>query len=131
MSVGAVDVVSQALAGFAALGRDAALRALIWLIVCAGILKGVGDVVVVTFADDRLEGGGGQAGLLAGAYGLGAILGALGITRLAVDRPCQPGLPVGGGALWRSDARPGGQRSADTCAAGVRRCSASVRPWLT
>ena len=83
VSVGAVDVVSQALAGFAALGRDAALRALMWLIVCAGIVKGVGDVVVVTFAEDRLEGGGGQAGVLAGAYGLGAILGALGITRLA------------------------------------------------
>ena len=83
VSIGALDVVSQAVAGFTALGRDATLRALMWLIVCAGIVKGVSDVVVVTFADDRLGGGGGQAGVLAGAYGLGAIIGALGITRLA------------------------------------------------
>ena len=81
--VGASDVLSQAFGGFAALGRDAVLRALIWLVVCAGIIQGIGDVVVVTFAEDRLGGGGGQTGLLAAAYGFGAVFGSLGFSRLA------------------------------------------------
>ena len=81
--VGAADVLSQAFGGFAALGRNVILRALIWLVVCAGIIQGIADVVFVTFAEDRLGGGGGQTGLLAGAYGLGAVAGSLGFSRLA------------------------------------------------
>ena len=77
-------MLSQAFGGFAALGRDVVLRALIWLVVCAGIIQGIADIVVVTFAEDRLGSGGGQTGLLAGAYGLGAVAGSVGFSRLAV-----------------------------------------------
>lgn len=81
------DVMSEAFAGFAIVRREGALRALIWLALCAGIVKGVGDVVFVTFAVGRLGGGGGQSGLLAAVYGLGAIVAALGLTRLAHGTP--------------------------------------------
>ena len=53
--------------------------------------EGVGDVVVVTFADDRLAGGGGQAGAL-GAYGLNDH-GCVRHHAPVADRPGQPGLP--------------------------------------
>jgi MFS family permease len=85
-SLKAREVMAEAFRGFVIIRRSGVLRALIWLLVCAGIVKGIGDVVFVTFANGRLGGGGGQSGLLAAAYGLGAILGALGITRLARGR---------------------------------------------
>lgn len=75
-------VVSAVFAGFATLRREGRVRVLVWLGAAAGIVRGVGDVTFVTFADARLDGGGGQSGLLAGAYGLGALAGAAGVTRL-------------------------------------------------
>jgi hypothetical protein len=80
--LGADTVVGQVFAGFSTLRRESRLRALVWLGATAGFVKGIGDVIFVTFADERLEGGGGQSGLLAGAYGLGALAGAVGISRL-------------------------------------------------
>ena len=82
-AVDAGHVVEAVLAGFAALRTHHRLRALVILGASAGLLKGVSDVVVVTFADARLDGGSGQAGWLAAACGVGAIIGAAGTTRLA------------------------------------------------
>lgn len=88
--VGADDVMGQIFAGFSTLRTHRRLRALVILGASAGLVKGVGDVIFVTFADARLDGGGNQAGWLAAAYGAGAICGAAGTTRLVrsarVDR---------------------------------------------
>lgn len=75
-------VLAQVFAGFAALRSAPRLRILVGLIACAGLIKGIADVAFVTFAEDRLGGGGGQSGVLAGAYGLGGIVGAVSVTRL-------------------------------------------------
>jgi Cyclic nucleotide-binding domain/Major Facilitator Superfamily len=81
--LGAGEIVSQVFAGFATLRQEGRLRVLVWLGATAGIVRGIGDVIFVTFADARLGGGGGQSGLLAGAYGLGAISGAAAFAGLA------------------------------------------------
>ena len=87
--VGADDVMGQIFAGFSTLRTHRRLRALVILGASAGLVKGVGDVIFVTFADARLDGSN-QAGWLAAAYGLGAICGAAGTTRMVrsarVDR---------------------------------------------
>jgi MFS family permease len=74
--IGAREVVGEVFAGFTTLRRQPLLRALVALGAMAGLVKGVGDVIFVTFSDVRLDGGGGLPGLLAGAYGMGAIVGA-------------------------------------------------------
>ena len=76
------DALRIAFAGFATLRRHGRLRILLGVVAVAGLVKGVGDIVFVVFADDRLDGGGGTSGLLAVAYGIGGLLGALGATRL-------------------------------------------------
>ncbi|MCX6520026.1 MAG: MFS transporter [Actinobacteria bacterium] len=76
------DALRIAFAGFATLRRHARLRILLGVVAVAGLVKGVGDIVFVVFADDRLDGGGGTSGLLAVAYGFGGLLGALSATRL-------------------------------------------------
>jgi MFS family permease len=88
--VDAGSVVGSVFGGFSTLAREHRLRLLVLLGVSAGLVKGVGDVVFVTFADLRLHGGSGQTGVIAAAYGVGAIAGATATTRLArsnrVDR---------------------------------------------
>jgi predicted MFS family arabinose efflux permease len=76
------DALRIAFAGFATLRRHGRLRILLGVVAVAGLVKGVGDIVFVVFADDRLDGGGGTSGLLAVAYGFGGLLGALSATRL-------------------------------------------------
>ena len=78
----ASTVMSQVLEGFATLRHEGRVRVLVALGASAGLVKGIADVTFVTFADARLDGGGGQSGLLAGAYGLGAMVGAVTVTRL-------------------------------------------------
>lgn len=89
-AVDANDVMGQIFAGFSTLRTHHRLRALVILGASAGLVKGVSDVIFVTFADARLDGGSTQAAWLAAAYGLGAICGAAGTTRLVrsirVDR---------------------------------------------
>ncbi len=68
-------------AGFACLGREFRVRVLVGIIAVAGLVNGISDVLFVTFTDERLDGGGGQAGLLATAYGIGGLLGTLGVAR--------------------------------------------------
>ena len=82
-AVDAGGVVGEVFAGFAALRAHPRLRALIVLGASAGLVNGVGDVIFVTFADARLDGGTGLAGLVASAQGVGAIVGGVLITVLA------------------------------------------------
>ncbi len=81
-AVDTADVIAEIFAGFGALRTHQRLRALLILGASAGFIKGIADVIFVTFADARLDGANNQAGWLAAAYGLGAIVGAVGTTRL-------------------------------------------------
>ena len=81
--VHARDLARQVFAGFATLRRERRLRVLVLLGAGAGFVKGVGDVIFVTYADVRLSGSGGISGLLAGAYGVGAFVGATLVAALA------------------------------------------------
>ena len=89
-SLGASDVRDEVFAGFSTLRTHRRLRTLVILGAAAGVVKGIGDVIFVTFADARLHGGSDQAGWLAAAFGVGAVFGAAGTTRLVrsarVDR---------------------------------------------
>ncbi len=76
------DLADRMFAGFATLRRVPRVRTLVGVIAVAGLVNGVADVLFVTFTDERLDGGGGQAGLLAAAYGLGGLIGAVVVTRL-------------------------------------------------
>lgn len=79
---GTADVLHRMFAGFGALAQVPRVRMLVTMIAIAGLAKGVSDVAFVAFADERLGGGGGEAGLLAGAYGVGAMAGAAAVTRM-------------------------------------------------
>ena len=68
-------------AGFATLRREPRVRIFLGVIAVAGLANGIADVLFVTFADERLDGSGGQAGLLAAAYGIGGIIGAIAVAR--------------------------------------------------
>jgi MFS family permease len=76
------DLADRMFAGFATLRRVPRVRALVGVIAVSGLVTGVADVLFVTFTDERLDGGGGQAGLLAAAFGLGGLVGAVAVTRL-------------------------------------------------
>ncbi len=93
------QVLVEAFGGFAALRKDAGMRTLVWLGAFAGIAQGIGDVAFVTFAAERLGGGGGQSGLLAAAYGVGAVAGAVGVTRLLRSGQVSSQLLVSAGLL--------------------------------
>ena len=79
---GTAEVLHRMFAGFGALAQVPRVRMLVTMVAIAGLAKGVGDVAFVTFADERLSGGGDEAGVLAGAYGVGAMAGAAAVTRM-------------------------------------------------
>jgi hypothetical protein len=79
---GASAVLRQVAAGFATLRRHPRVRTLVLLGAVGGLANGVADVVFVTFSDARLGGGGGASGVLAGAFGLGAVAGAAVVLRI-------------------------------------------------
>ncbi len=76
------DLTDRMFAGFATMRREARLRTLVGLMAAAGLVGGIADVLFVTFAAERLDGGGGQAGLLAAAFGVGGILGVVAVSRV-------------------------------------------------
>jgi MFS family permease len=78
----ASDLAHQLVAGFSALRTARRARLLVLVFGVAGFIKGVGDVVFITFTDERLGGGGGVEGIVAAAYGLGGMFGAFAVTRL-------------------------------------------------
>lgn len=77
------DVHRTMLAGFAALRRDRALRVLLMMGVVSGIIGGAADVIAITFSHARLPGGTDAAGPLTAAFGVGAIVGAAALGRVA------------------------------------------------
>ncbi len=76
------DALQVAFAGFATLVKNQRLRVLLVVVGVAGLVQGVGDIVFVVFAAERLGGDDWVAGVLAGAFGIGGLLGALGATRM-------------------------------------------------
>ncbi len=84
------DLAHRLFAGFATLRRESRVRILVGMIAVAGLVNGVADVLFVTFTDERLDGGGGQAGLLAAAYGVGGMLGAVAVARFVRNRTRRP-----------------------------------------
>ncbi len=79
-------VVGELLGGFRAIRRAPVIRVFMVFLICAGLVNGISDVAFVTFADVRLDGTAGQSGLLAGAYGLGGLVGAGSVTGLIHGR---------------------------------------------
>jgi hypothetical protein len=81
--VDAGDVITEVFVGLRALGRHANVRVMVVLLSLAMLVIGVLDVVGVTFADERLDAGGGVAGILAGTVSVGAVIGAAAAAGLA------------------------------------------------
>jgi hypothetical protein len=75
-AIDSATVASEVLGGLVALRRAPSLAAIVGLVAIGSFASGLIDVLVVVFADERLDAGGGAAGLLAGAVGLGALVGA-------------------------------------------------------
>jgi hypothetical protein len=59
------------------LGQRATLRVLVLLVVAGAFTRGVADVLMVMFAESRLDGGGSAAGVLGAGLGVGAVVGAI------------------------------------------------------
>ena len=97
------DLRVRMFAGFTTLGRERRVRMLVGMIVVAGLVNGIADVLVVTFTEEQLNGGGGQAGLLAAAYGLGGMLGTVAVARFVrnthVGRALMVSAALAAGAL--------------------------------
>jgi predicted MFS family arabinose efflux permease len=71
----AADVLGEIVGGFRALRHEVIVRWLIAAVLAGVLVVGALDILTVTFAAERLDGEG-DAGLLQGALGAGAILGA-------------------------------------------------------
>jgi hypothetical protein len=77
-SIDARGVIAEIFGGLRAMNEVATLRMLVVLVAAGALTRGVVDVLMVLFADARLDGGGGAAGLLGAALGVGAVLGSIG-----------------------------------------------------
>jgi len=74
-SIDARGVVAEVFGGLRAMTELATVRMLVVLVALGALTRGVNDVLMVLFADERLDGGGGAAGLLGAALGIGAVIG--------------------------------------------------------
>ena len=72
------DVLAGVWEGMREVKSHKALRSLMVLMVIGGLVRGATDVLMVLYAEVRLDGGGGAAGLLGVGMGVGAVLGAVG-----------------------------------------------------
>ena len=70
-------VITEVFGGLRALRTHATLRVLVLLVVAGAVTRGVTDVLMVMFAESRLGGGGGAAGVLGAGLGIGAVFGAV------------------------------------------------------
>ena len=75
--IDAGGVLAGMFGGLRALAEHATLRVLVLLVAAGALTGGVTDVLMVTFAETRLGSGGGAAGVMGAALGIGAVLGAL------------------------------------------------------
>ena len=71
-------MIAEVFGGLRAMNELATLRMMVVLVAAGALTRGVVDVLMVLFADARLDGGGGAAGLLGAALGVGAVLGSIG-----------------------------------------------------
>jgi hypothetical protein len=76
--IDARGVVAEVFGGLRAMTEFATLRMLVVLVAVGALTRGVNDVLMVLFADERLDGGGGAAGLLGAGLGIGAVIGSIG-----------------------------------------------------
>lgn len=93
------DVLTGVWEGLREVTSRNALRALMVLMIIGGLVRGATDVLMVLFAEARLDGGGGAAGLLGVGMGVGAIVGAVGSAGL-IGRPRIASYLVGSAALF-------------------------------
>lgn len=91
------SAVGEAVEGYRALRRSPGAMALLLVMSADFLLTGVVDILGVAFADSVLDDGDAAAGLVVGAMGIGALVGALAGAGLAQRRWLA--LPVVGGAL--------------------------------
>lgn len=89
------SVIASVFAGLTSVWSARSLAAVVALMFTGALVSGIGDVAIVTFADERLGGGGGAAGLLGAAVGLGGLIGIVSMTRSAGRSPVAPLLAVG------------------------------------
>ena len=80
--IDARGVVAEIFGGLRLISELATLRMLVVLVAVGALTRGVNDVLMVLFADARLDGGGGAAGLLGAGLGIGAVIGSIGAAGL-------------------------------------------------
>jgi MFS family permease len=93
--VEASTIASEALAGFAAIGRNPALRVIMLLLTAQTAVAGAVQVFIVVAAFELLGLGEGGVGYLNSAMGVGAFLGAVGALSLTGARRLSPAFVVG------------------------------------
>jgi MFS family permease len=93
--VEAGTIVSEALAGFRAIGRDASLRVMMGLFTAETAIAGALQVYIVLVALETLDLGDGGVGFLNSAMGVGALIGAVSALSLAGVRRLSPAFLVG------------------------------------
>src|SRR4029079_13825667 len=77
LEIDAGGVIAEMFGGLRALPQHGTLRILVVIVGLGALTCGVNDVLMVTFSEARLGYGGGAAGLLGAALGVGAVLGAV------------------------------------------------------
>ncbi len=93
--VEASTIVSEALAGFRAIGRDPSLRVMMGLFTAETAIAGALQVYIVILALETLDLGDGGVGFLNSAMGVGALIGAVSALSLAGVRRLSPAFLVG------------------------------------
>lgn len=93
--VEASTIVSEALAGFRAIGRDPSLRVMMGLFTAETAVAGALQVYIVVLALETLELGDGGVGFLNSAMGIGALIGAVSALALAGVRRLSPAFLAG------------------------------------
>ena len=93
--VEASTIVSEAFAGFRAIGRDPSLRVMMGLFTAETAIAGTLQVYIVILALETLDLGDGGVGFLNSAMGVGALIGAVSALSLAGVRRLSPAFLVG------------------------------------
>jgi MFS family permease len=93
--VEASTIVSEAFAGFRAIGRDPSLRVMMGLFTAETAVAGALQVFIVVLALESLDLGDGGVGFLNSAMGIGALVGAVAALSLAGVRRLSPAFLVG------------------------------------
>lgn len=93
-TISAGGVIRSVFGGLTAVWSTRSLGAVVALLFAGTLITGIGHVALVAFADERLGGGGGTAGVLGAATGLGGFVGIVSMTASAGRSPVWPALVV-------------------------------------